>query len=95
MNPITESLRRRQARRVKARMEELARRPESVAVRAVLVTPAGEALLKHLEESFVFGDLLGDTPEETDFNLGAREVVMELRRLKSRTTTTETGEPHA
>lgn len=92
MNPITESVRRRQILRVKARMEELARRPESQAVRALFATPAGEVLLKHLEETFVLGDLLGEDAEETAFNLGAREVVMELRRLRSRSTTTTTGD---
>jgi hypothetical protein len=97
MNPITASVRRRQFLRSKAKMEELARRPEAQAVRAVLATPAGGALLKYLEEVFVMGDLLGDDAEETAFNLGSREVVMELRRLRDRTitTTTETGESHA
>jgi hypothetical protein len=42
---------------------------------------------------FVFGDLLGEDAEETAFNLGAREVVMEIRRLQARTTTTDRGEP--
>jgi hypothetical protein len=47
----------------------------------VLATPGGKQLLAMLETRFFNGELLGDTPEETAFNLGAREVVRVLRNL--------------
>jgi hypothetical protein len=49
----------------------------------VLATPEGRALLELLERRFFNGDLLGDTPEETNFNLGAREVVRVMRDLRA------------
>lgn len=50
------------------------------AVRRVLSTPDGQALLEVLSP-FADGDLIGDSHDETLANLGAREVVMYLRRL--------------
>ena len=55
---------------------------KALPVRRVLQSPDGAALMAALEAEFVNGDLLGDTPEKTAFNLGAREVVMYLRRLR-------------
>jgi hypothetical protein len=43
--------------------------------------PEGKELLTYLTAKFFDGDLLGDTPEETAFNLGAREVVRRMRNL--------------
>jgi hypothetical protein len=53
----------------------------------ILVTPDGKALLAFLEERFFNGELLGDTPEETAFNLGAREVVRRMRTAHDLLTT--------
>lgn len=50
------------------------------AIRRCLSTPDGQVLQKVLN-SFVEGDLLGATHDETLFNLGAREVAMYLRKL--------------
>ena len=47
-------------------------------------TADGEVVLSELEQQFVFGDLLGESPERTAFNLGAREVVLHLRALTKR-----------
>ena len=52
--------------------------------RTIFATPEGEAVLADLEAAFVFGDLLGESPEKTAFNLGAREVVLYLRALNER-----------
>jgi hypothetical protein len=54
---------------------------KQAALGAALVSPPGRKLLTALEAEFFEGDLLGETPEETAFCLGAREVVMALRRL--------------
>ena len=48
---------------------------------SVLASAPGLKLLETLEADFVEGDLFGESPEETAFNLGAREVVLYLRRL--------------
>lgn len=50
-------------------------------VRIALSTPAGARVLEALDERYVQGDLMGATPEETAFNLGAREVVVWLKRM--------------
>lgn len=47
----------------------------------VLASSPGSKLLEALEAEFVEGSLFGETPEETAFNLGSREVVLQLRRL--------------
>lgn len=65
--------------------EELRRRlaeRNAGAVR-VLNTPDGKDLVEALERAFIFGDLLGETPEQTAFNLGAREVALWLRGLRA------------
>ena len=48
----------------------------------LLGTPEGQKLLEDLEVRFDGDDLLGDTPEETAFNLGARAVVRRLRLVR-------------
>jgi hypothetical protein len=48
----------------------------------LLATPEGEQLVAFLSREFFDGELLGDTPEETAFNLGAREVVRRMRRVR-------------
>lgn len=66
--------------------DDLRKKLETVAkaARIVFATPEGETVLADLEAAFVYGDLLGDTPEKTAFNLGAREVVLYLRALNER-----------
>ncbi len=54
---------------------------DQAALGAVLASQAGAKLLETLEADFIDGDLFGETPEETAFNLGAREVVLYMRRL--------------
>jgi hypothetical protein len=49
----------------------------------LLASPEGGKLIERLEELFFEGDLLGATPEETAFNLGAREVVRRLRDARA------------
>ena len=61
--------------------EVLAKEPHVLAAHAFLATPAGSALRQRLEALFVRGELMGDSIEETYFNLGAREVVLYLTRL--------------
>lgn len=63
--------------------DDLRKKLETVAkaARHVFTTPEGETMLADLEAAFVYGDLLGDTPEKTAFNLGAREVVLYMRAL--------------
>jgi hypothetical protein len=48
----------------------------------LLATPEGQKLLEDLEKRFDGDDLLGDTPEETAFNLGARAVVRRIRLVR-------------
>jgi hypothetical protein len=55
--------------------------PKYQAARAVAATPAGQQLLGWLEAEFDQDDLVGDSVEETHFNLGARWVFRELRRI--------------
>ena len=45
-------------------------------------TAEGVELLRALEDEFYDCDLMGKTPEETAFKLGAREVVVFLRRMR-------------
>ena len=45
-------------------------------------TEDGRALMTALEENFFNGDLMAATPEQTAFNLGAREVVRFIRQLR-------------
>jgi hypothetical protein len=47
----------------------------------IFAMPEGKELLAYLTAKFFDGELLGDTPEETAFNLGAREVVRRMRTL--------------
>jgi hypothetical protein len=49
----------------------------------LLATPEGGLLLEDLEKRFDGDDLLGDTPEETAFNLGARSVVRRMRYVRA------------
>jgi hypothetical protein len=48
----------------------------------LLASPDGGELVSYLEARFFNGDLMGDTPEETAFNLGAREVVRVMRDIR-------------
>ncbi len=48
----------------------------------LLLSPDAKELIDFLERRFFDGELLGETPEETAFNLGAREVVRVLRDLR-------------
>lgn len=66
--------------------EELKTRLDGLAKAAarLFTTDDGEVVLSELEAQFVFGDLLGESPERTAFNLGAREVVLHLRALAKR-----------
>lgn len=50
---------------------------------AVLETPGGKEMLEALEEMFYHADLFGQTPEETAYNLGRRDVVVYLRQLRN------------
>ena len=54
---------------------------EHAVLGAVLLSSPGAKLLAVLEAEYVDGDLFGKTPEETAYHLGAREVVLTLRRL--------------
>jgi hypothetical protein len=56
--------------------------PIAGAIRRVLSSPDGTLLMAALEREFIFGRMLGDTPEQTALNLGAREVVLWLRSLR-------------
>lgn len=70
-------------REIRARaQQQLSQMPHAQAAGAFLSTAPGQEFLSHLEAEFLFGDLAGDTPEQTAFNLGAREVVLYLRRLR-------------
>lgn len=42
----------------------------------------GRLVLEVLEREYLYGQLVGDTPEQTFFNLGCREVVLRLRTLR-------------
>lgn len=66
-----------------SRLEQLQARlgKKAAAVSRVLTSADGEVLMKALEEEFFNGPLIGDTPEKTAFNVGAREVVTYLRAL--------------
>ncbi len=86
MTDHLERARQNLVRKQQAQMAEARRRlmasPQAAALRQVLASEAGRGLLTWLEESFLFGDLVGETDAETYFNLGQREVVMNLRRLR-------------
>ncbi len=79
-------MRRSQKELLEAARARLATLPHARAAAAFLATPPGGALLSALENLFILGDLAGETVEMTYFNLGAREVVLYLRRLGSLTT---------
>lgn len=81
-SPVTESWERKQAARRADFIRKLAASPAAQAARAFFATPGGKALMQHLEAEFYDGKLVGDSVEETYFNLGARELVKELRRLR-------------
>lgn len=55
---------------------------KAAAVSRLLATEDGRLLLEALEAQFFNGRLLGSTPEQTAFNVGAREVVVYLRQLR-------------
>jgi hypothetical protein len=63
---------------LKARLAE-----KAAAVRRCLNTPDGKVLLDALEQEYLYGRLLGDTPEQTAYRLGSRDVVIYLRELRS------------
>jgi hypothetical protein len=56
----------------------------------IFASSEGRQLLALLERRFFSGDLMGRTPEETAFNLGAREVVRTMRDLAALVTKPET-----
>lgn len=66
-----------------SRLEKLQARlgQKAAGVSRVLTSPDGAVLMKALEDEFFNGPLLGETPERTAFNVGAREVVTYLRAL--------------
>ena len=69
-------MRKKKLEAVLAKLEQ-----QQAALGSVLMSSPGRKLLEVLEAEFVEGDLFGETPEETAFNLGSREVVLTLRRL--------------
>ena len=100
MDPVTASIAKRRAARNTVRLAALRKRfleaPPARAFAGFLATLAGAALMRWLEEEFVFGDLLGEDPEETAFNLGLRQFVIELRLLQSHIATGEkTNDPRS
>lgn len=68
-----------------AKLEQLQRElaPKAGAVARVLSSEDGKVLMEALEAEFFEGDLLGETSEETHYNLGARDVVCYLRELRN------------
>jgi hypothetical protein len=60
----------------------MARREKALA--DALRTAEGTELLRALEAEFYDCDLMGATPEETAFKLGARQVVVFMREARDR-----------
>lgn len=60
----------------------IARREKALA--DAMRTAEGVELLRALEAEFYDCDLLGKTPEETAFKLGARQVVVFMREARDR-----------
>lgn len=52
------------------------------AVKRLLASPDGAMVMDTLSRAFYEGNLVGSTVEETYRNLGAREVVVLLRKLR-------------
>ena len=76
--------------------KQIAASPHARAAQAFFATSGGRELLEILEKTFIYGDLQGPSELHTAFNLGAREVVLYLRRLahlRERTGTDETTNP--
>lgn len=96
MDPVSASIAKRKRAQLQARLEglrkDLAGAQHARAFAAFLATPSGAPLMRWLEEQFVFGELLGEDAEETAFNLGLRQFVVELRALRD--TTERTGDAH-
>lgn len=63
------------------RRRQLAESPHVEAAAAFFATPHGTALMDYLGHVFDSDDIQGDTPEETNFNLGARWMYRSLRNL--------------
>lgn len=57
-------------------------RAKAAPVARLLESPDGAEMMRVLEDEFFNGPMLGDTPEKTAFNVGAREVVLYLRLLR-------------
>lgn len=41
----------------------------------------GKKVLEALEEEFYHGELLGESPDKTAYNLGRRDVVMYIKQM--------------
>ena len=66
----------------RAAQEKLRSSPQAKGLRVLLASEAGQWLMGWLERQYVDGELVGETDAETYFNLGRRDVVVELRRLR-------------
>lgn len=49
--------------------------------KACLASPDGQKLLRVLERWCVFSSMMADTPERTAYNLGKRDLALQLLRL--------------
>lgn len=75
-------------RRLEAARKTLLSSPRFHSARATFATPQGRELIEQLRAQFDGDELLGDSPEETYFNLGARWLFRELVFLATAGTTT-------
>jgi hypothetical protein len=89
---MTQDQAKRNKEKLAAMRARLLASPKYQAARAVAASPSGKALLEWMETEFDGDDLLGDSVEETYFNLGARWLFRELRFLT--TAGERTGEKH-
>ena len=62
---------------LRARLNE-----KAAVIQATLNTPGGQALLEALENRYLYGNLTGANELATYMNLGAREVVLDLRSMQ-------------
>ena len=60
---------------------EKASKEKALAAQRLFSTPDGKLVLEALERQFVLGSIRASSVEDTYFNLGARDVVIRLRRL--------------
>ena len=66
--------------------------PKAADIAKVLSTPAGETLIKALEDEYVWGDLQDETDRQMHYNHGARDVVLYLRGMQR--TAARLGDSH-